>query len=90
MGTMKVLSKEKVAALAARNGWSLARSEGYIDGETCRRHNTAPSKYAQIGIDEYCQGFRAAYYDRQASRIRTADQQIRPADQKQKSGSAVK
>jgi len=64
---MKVLSREKSKVLATRNGWSLARSEGYVDGETCRRRGIAPSKYAQVGIDEYCLGFRTAYYERSDS-----------------------
>jgi hypothetical protein len=63
---VKVLSKEKSKVLAARNGWSLAKAEGYIDGETFRRRGKTPSMYAQIGIDEYCLGFRASYYDRQS------------------------
>jgi len=62
---MKVLSKEKSKVLAARNGWSLAKAEGYIDGEIFRRRGKLPSMYAQIGIDEYCLGFRASYYERQ-------------------------
>ncbi|HKQ25360.1 MAG TPA: hypothetical protein VJT81_13040 [Burkholderiales bacterium] len=62
---MKVLSKEKSRVLAMRNGWSLARAEGYIDGETFRRRGKTPSMYAQIGIDDYCLGFRASYYERQ-------------------------
>jgi len=61
---MKVLATEKIKLLAARNSWSLAQSEGYIDGETCRRRGTMPSKYVQIGIDEYSLGFRAGYYER--------------------------
>ena len=62
---MKVLSMEKSKVLAARNGWSLAKAEGYIDGEIFRRRGKLPSMYAQIGIDEYCLGFRASYYERQ-------------------------
>ena len=62
---MKVLSMEKSKVLAARNGWSLAKAEGYIDGEIFRRRGKRPSMYAQIGIDEYCLGFRASYYERQ-------------------------
>ena len=62
---MKVLSKEKSRVLAMRNGWSLARAEGYIDGETFRRRGKTPSMYAQIGIDDYSLGFRASYYERQ-------------------------
>jgi hypothetical protein len=61
---MKVLSKEKSKVLAEVNGWSLAHAEGYVDGETIRRCGTTPSKYAQIGIDEYSLGFRAGYYER--------------------------
>jgi len=61
---MKVLSEEKVKVLAARNGWPLAQAEGYIDGEAYRRRGMTPSKYAQIGIDEYSLGFRAGYYER--------------------------
>jgi len=62
-GNVKVLSKEKM--LAEKNGWSLAQAEGYIDGETFRRRGKTPSTYARIGIDEYCLGFRAGYYERQ-------------------------
>ena len=62
---MQVLSKEKIKVLAEKNGWSLAHAEGYSDGETFRRRGTTPSNYAQIGIDEYCLGFRAGYYERQ-------------------------
>ena len=61
---MKVLSKEKSKVLAGINGWSHDRAKGYVDGEICRRRGTMPSKYAQIGIDEYCLGFRAGYYER--------------------------
>jgi len=64
-GNVKVLSKEKSKVLAARNGWSLAQAEGYIDGEIFRRRGKTPSMYVQIGIDEYCLGFRASYYERQ-------------------------
>ena len=62
---MKVLSKEKIKVLAETHGWSLAHAEGYVEGETFRRCGKTPSTYAQIGIDEYCLGFRAGYYERQ-------------------------
>ena len=62
---MKVLTKEKFKVLAETNGWSLDHAEGYVDGETCRRRGKTPSKYALIGIDEYCRGFRAGYFERQ-------------------------
>ena len=62
---MKVSSQEMSKVLAGKNGWSLAQAEGYIDGETFRLRGTTPSTYAQIGLDEYCLGFRAGYYERQ-------------------------
>lgn len=62
---MKVLSKEKFKVLAEANGWSLDHAKGYVDGETFRRRGKKPSKYVLIGIDEYCLGFRAGYYERQ-------------------------
>jgi len=63
---MKILSKEKVKVVAEKNGWSLAYAEGHIDGEIFRRRGKPLSTYAQIGIDEYCLGFRAGYYERQS------------------------
>ena len=71
---MKVLSKEKFKVLAEINGWSHDHAKGYVDGEICRRRGTMPPKYAQIGIDEYCLGFRAGYYERKNARL------MRPAD----------
>jgi hypothetical protein len=70
---MKVLSEEKIKVLAKKNGWSLAHAEGYIDGETFRHRGTTPSKYAQIGIDEYCLGFRAGYYERKNPGLTRSD-----------------
>ena len=61
---MHYLTKEKTKVLAERNGWSMQRAEGYVDGEVHRRRGIAPSRYAQVGIDEYCLGFRAGYYER--------------------------
>jgi hypothetical protein len=66
-GNMKVLSKAKV--LAERNSWSMARAQGYVDGEISRRRGATPSKYAQIGIDDYSLGFRAGYYERNEPRL---------------------
>jgi hypothetical protein len=63
-GNVKVLSKEKCQVVAERNGWSLDRARGYVDGEICRLRSKKPSKYALVGIDEYSLGFRAAYYER--------------------------
>ena len=64
---MNALSDERSRVLAEHNGWSFARAEGYVDGESSRRRGKPPSQYALIGIDEYCLGFRAGYFDRQNS-----------------------
>ena len=61
---MHYLTKEKTKVLAEKNGWSLAHAEGYVDGEAFRRRGLAPSKHAQVGIDDYSLGFRAGFYDR--------------------------
>ena len=62
---MEVLFKEAIEQLAERNGWSLDHAEGYLHGEAFRRSGKTPSPYAQVGIDDYCRGFRAGYYERQ-------------------------
>jgi hypothetical protein len=61
---MESFSRDKIEILAQMNGWSHARAEGYLDGESFRRRGKMPSTYARIGIDEYCLGFRAGYYER--------------------------
>jgi len=61
---MKIMSKEKSKMLAKQNGWSLARAEGFVDGERCRRLGLKPSTYTQVGIDEFSLGFREGYYER--------------------------
>jgi len=61
-GKMKVFSKVQV--LAERNGWSIARAQGFVDGEMSRRRGALPSTYVQVGIDDYSLGFRAGYYER--------------------------
>ena len=72
---MKVLSKEKFKVLAEANGWSLDYARGYVDGETVRQRGNKPSNYVLVGIDEYCLGFRAGYYERRipASRVSLPD-----------------
>ena len=62
---MKVFSDEKIKVLAEKNGWSLAQAKGFVDGEASRRRGAAPSKHAQVGIDEYSLAFRAGYYGRE-------------------------
>lgn len=61
---MKDLYEEKVKVVAERNGWSIAHAKGFVDGDRTRRRGAAPSKYAQVGIDEYSLGFRAGYFER--------------------------
>ena len=63
-GNVKVLSKEKCKVVAEKNGWSLERAKGYVDGETLRQRAKKLSPYALVGIDEYSLGFRAGYYER--------------------------
>ena len=72
-GNVKVLTKEKCQVLAERNGWSIERAKGFVDGETCRARGKKPSKYALIGIDEYSLGFRAGYYERRNGTPRSTD-----------------
>jgi hypothetical protein len=76
---MKDLSKEKIRVLAENNAWSLARAEGFIDGESFRRRGLAPSRYAQVGFDEYCLGFRAGYYERNVTGLRQSGKFHAPA-----------
>jgi hypothetical protein len=64
-GNVKVLSKVNV--LAERHGWSIARAQGFVDGEMSRRRRAPPSTYVRVGIDDYCLGFRAGYYERRTS-----------------------
>ena len=65
---MKLLSIEKYRMLAENNGWSLAYSEGYVDGEAFRKRGKQPSQFPLIGVDEYSAGFRAGYFERQSTR----------------------
>lgn len=67
---VKVLSKVQV--LAERYGWSIARAQGFVDGEMFRRRGAPPSSYAQVGIDDYSLGFRAGYYERGSSQPKSA------------------
>jgi hypothetical protein len=69
-GNVKVLSKVQV--LAERNGWSVGRAQGFVDGEMARRRGVPPSTYTRVGIDDYCLGFRAGYYERGTSQPKAA------------------
>ena len=66
-GGVRIQSREKFKVLAEKNGWSLAHAEGYVDGESFRRRGKRPPNYVLIGIDDYCQGFRAGYFERKTT-----------------------
>ena len=61
---MMGLSRGKFTAGSEGRGWSIARAQGYMDGESSRRRGKSPSKYVLVGIDEYCLGFRTGYFER--------------------------
>jgi len=61
---VKALPRDKFRILAEANDWSPEYARGYVDGEACRQRGKALSKYVLVGIDEYCLGFRAGYYER--------------------------
>ena len=61
---MKTLSGQKSKALAEENGWSLDFAAGFLKGEYSRRSNARLSAYTMVGLDEYCLGFRAGYFER--------------------------
>ena len=74
---MKGLFREKFTVETEEKGGSVARAQGYMDGEVCGRRGESPSKYALVGIDEYCLGFRAGYFERKrAGSVRRADREI--------------
>jgi len=67
---LKVQTKEKFKVVAEARGWSLARAEGFVDGESCRRRGKSPPKYVLVCRDEYSQGFRAGYFERKPSSVK--------------------
>ena len=58
---MKILHKEDLRDLAAKNDWSEAFAEGYLDGTATRRFGTQTPSYPLGDLDEYRQGFLAGY-----------------------------
>lgn len=75
---MTDLSSERCRAVAEKNGWSLVRAEGFLAGESFRRLGLTPPKYAQVGIDEYCLGFRAGYYERNIRPVAQSSDSVTP------------
>lgn len=53
---------EQILSLVERRGWSIARAEGYLMGESARRRGDRPLGYCLIGTDDYALGFRAGYF----------------------------
>jgi hypothetical protein len=47
-------------------------ARGLADGSAARERGLSITSYVAVGIDEYCKGFRAGYYDmdRRAGQIR--------------------
>jgi hypothetical protein len=81
-GSMKILSEQKSRALAEKNGWSLEFAEGFLKGEYSSRCGARLSAYGTVGLDDYCLGFRAGYFERQnraATRVETTAAQGRSA-----------
>ena len=68
---MNDLLKEPSKVVAERNDRTVAEAEGYVDGQISRKRGTVPPKYALVGSDEYCLGFRAGYFasDRKLERV---------------------
>ncbi|MDH5534678.1 MAG: hypothetical protein OEZ08_03775 [Betaproteobacteria bacterium] len=65
---LKVVTKQNVEVLATIDGWSPDRLRGYVDGEAFRLQDKIPPKHAIVGIDDYCLGFRAGYFNRRITR----------------------
>lgn len=62
-GNMRVLSEEKIKVLAEKTAgrWLTLKAISMV--KPFADADMTPSKYAQVGIDEYCLGFRAVYYE---------------------------
>jgi hypothetical protein len=58
---VKILHKDEFRDLAAKNGWSDAFMEGYLDGTAARRYGTQTPNHPVGDLDEYRQGFLAGY-----------------------------
>ena len=64
---MKIVSGQKSKVLAENNGWSVDFAEGFLKGEYSRRNSARLSPYAMVGLDDYCLGLRAGYFERKNS-----------------------
>jgi hypothetical protein len=61
---VKTYSELKSSVVAEKNGWSVDFAEGYLRGESSRRRSIKLSSYALVGLDDYCLGLRAGYFER--------------------------
>lgn len=88
MGVVELLSAEKISALVERTGWSRAYAEGYIAGETMRRRGQPLQDYVMVGMDEWAQGARAGYFEREKSDSSQASVAVVPGAPQERSGSS--
>jgi hypothetical protein len=70
---MKILSEQKSRALAEKNGWSLEFAQGFLKGQYSRQCGARLSTYGTVGLDDYCLGFRAGYFERQNTAARRVE-----------------
>jgi hypothetical protein len=61
-------NNDQPTVLAQQNGWPMMFANGYSDGEASRKRQVPVPAYIRVAIDEYAEGFRAGYYDRQVVR----------------------
>ena len=83
---MKRPSEEKLKILAEKFGWSIARAQGYIAGEACRKSGTPPSTYALVGFDDYCVGFRSGFFVRTSQRSTSAGHDAQSSEEQSVQG----
>ena len=60
------ITNEDISSVAQAEAWSPEKAQGFLDGETARRRGAPPSLYATVGKDDYCLGFRAAFFERKS------------------------
>ena len=61
---MESLHDQQSKSLAEINKWSLKFAQGFLRGEESRHIRVKLSSFVNVGIDDYCQGFRAGYFGR--------------------------
>ena len=66
---MKLLAEERFKRLAEKNGWTMARAQGFMEGSAARARGGKPSAYAGVGTDDYCTGYREGYFGRPGSSL---------------------